>query len=231
VSAEDTCRDLREFVSEVALDIADDETRARVLAHANGCPECRNELERLSVLVDEILSLAPERQPSRGFQAHTLRALQPPAAKALPPTRARRAAVVLMAALLAAGSATGATLLAVRHDRQLAAHYRAALSTAHGSAFGAVALHTPNGTRAGTVFAYRGAPSWAFITVDREYQRLAARAALVTTSGRTVPLSSYRLRAGNWGGILPLDPAKIQALRLTSADGRTVLVAYLLTSW
>jgi hypothetical protein len=231
VSAEDACRDLREFAPEVALGIADDETRARIRAHADGCPACRSELARLSTLVDEILRLAPERQPSRAFQERTLRAMQRPTTAKLPPIRAQRTAALLIAALLAAGTATAATLFAVRHDRQLAAHYRAALSTAHGSAFDAAELRTPNGTRAGTVFTYQGAPSWAFITIDRAYRSLAVRAAVVTTRNHIVPLPSYRPRAGSWGGVLPLEPATIRSFRLTDAVGRTVLVAYLAKSW
>ena len=77
MSPSGACDEARDLAGELALGIADGEDRARVLEHAADCPDCRRELERLSVLADELLLLAPEREPPAGFEVRVLRAVQP----------------------------------------------------------------------------------------------------------------------------------------------------------
>src|SRR5437867_5785616 len=153
-----SCQEIRELTSELALGIADGEDRARVLEHVQDCPECREELEQFTILADELLVLAPEREPPAGFELRTLRALQP----SQPKQRWRRPALVLVAAALASLVTAAGVLYGVRDDRRLASEYRATLAQAHGSSFKAVALQDDTGSNAGNLFVYRGSPSWIF---------------------------------------------------------------------
>src|SRR5919197_6059366 len=66
------CRDIRELLPELALGIADGEARAEALQHLAGCPDCRRELEELSATADDLMALAPEREPPPGFEARVL---------------------------------------------------------------------------------------------------------------------------------------------------------------
>src|SRR5437867_2343290 len=169
-----SCDDTRELVAELALGIADGEARAKVLEHVAVCAECQRELERLSALADGLLELAPEREPPVGFELRVLDAMQPLASAGASEQRRLRGprrVLALAAALAAAVLVTaGGSLYAVRDDRHLADHYRATLSEAHGSYFGAARLHDAAGKAAGVLFVYRGSPSWLMVTVDPPYR-------------------------------------------------------------
>ena len=70
------CQEVRELLPELAAGVASGEQRARALAHLTGCPDCRQELQEAATLVDELmLVLAPEHEPSAGFESRLLAAL------------------------------------------------------------------------------------------------------------------------------------------------------------
>src|SRR5262245_56082862 len=181
MSADADCTEIRGLTAEVALGVADGEDRARVLDHVVDCSECRQELEDMTALADDLVVLAPEHEPPLGFELRTVRGLQP---KTRRERRWRLPAVAFAAAALAA-TATAGVLFLVRDDRRLAGEYRATLSEANGTAFRAVPLADTAGAKAGTAFVYEGAPSWMLVTVDSSASP-ATQAALVTRDGRTV---------------------------------------------
>jgi hypothetical protein len=226
MTADVGCDDIRELTSELALGIADGEDRARVLEHVLDCPECRKDLEELSILADELLALAPEHEPPVGFELRTIRQLQPRRER----RRWRPPALTLVAASLAAATAVAGVLFLVRDDLRLAGEYRATLAEAHGSSFRAVPLRDTAGSPAGTAFVYRGSPSWILVTVDTVTSPV-TRAELVTRDNRRVPLEAFTLSSGSWGGVLPVDAGTVAAIHLLDRSGRSILVAYLPESW
>lgn len=228
MSAEVDCHDVRGLTAELALGIADGEDRARVLAHVADCSDCREELEELTGLADELVVLAPEHEPPVGFELRTIRRLQPDRERRR--LRLRVPILVFVTAVLAATVAAGGVLFHVRGDRRLASEYRATLAEANGTEFRAVPLRDTGGGRAGTAFVYEGEPSWALLTVDSADTQ-AARAEVVTRDRRTLPLPGFALTSGGWGGVLPLDARQVAAIHLLDASGRSVLVAYLPDSW
>ena len=226
MSTDPDCHEIRGLTAEVALGVADGEDRARVLDHVVDCSECRQELEDLTALADDLVVLAPEHEPPLGFELRTVRGLQP---KRRRRRRWHIPAVAFAAAALAATTATASVLFLVRDDRRLAGEYRATLSEANGTAFRAVPLRNTAGGKAGTAFVYEGAPSWMLVTVDSSSP--ASQAELVTRDGRTVSLPAFTLSSRSWGGVLPLDARQVAAIHLLDATGRSVLVAYLPDSW
>ncbi|HJS93801.1 MAG TPA: hypothetical protein VJ741_06025, partial [Solirubrobacteraceae bacterium] len=66
------CAMTREAMAELALGIADGEQRALALEHAAGCSDCRRELQQLSSLADDLIALAPHREPPAGFESRVL---------------------------------------------------------------------------------------------------------------------------------------------------------------
>jgi len=216
------CEQIRELAAELALGIADGEERALVLEHAASCAPCRRELERLAGVADELLALAPEKEPPLGFELRVLRAVEPPApARKGPWPRLALAAAVLVTAALTAGG----MLIGFRDERQLADQYRAALEHAHGYYFGAAELRDARGARAGAVFAYGGDPSWITIAVDPAFQGTVTEAELVAGDGGRIPLEPFRLENGVWGGALPVSPRELVAVHLVDRDGRSILIA------
>ena len=92
-----SCEHTRQLAAELALGIADGADRARALQHLGECAECRRAVEELSGVTDELLMLAPERQPPVGFESRVLARLQPaadaPPAAPAPPRPAARSGV------------------------------------------------------------------------------------------------------------------------------------------
>jgi Putative zinc-finger len=224
MSADDRCDESRELLTELALGIADGEERARVLEHVAGCPDCRRELERQTALADQLLTLAPEHEPPIGFELGVLRAIEPPAPKRRSPLRPLAAvgAVAAAVAITAGGMEIG-----FRDDRRLADQYREALAQANGTYFGATRLADPAGRPGGVVFVYRGSPSWVLVTVAPAHRAAIQGAELVARDGRRLPLESFRLVDGAWGGAIPLDLAQVAAVHLVDDQGRSALVAEL----
>ena len=217
----DRCAELRELAPELALGVVDGEERAWALEHLAECPDCRRRVEQLSEVADELLLLAPHREPPVGFESRVLAAALPKPA----PRRRRRWRLVLAPA--AAALASAAIVLAiVAPDLRLASHYQHTLDQAHGKEFESYALRDAGGTPVGTVFSYSGSPSWVHIDVDAGHRAGLERAALVTDDGTPIPLRWFQLDPqGGAGGSIPVDPKHVSVLRLWGGPGTPTLVA------
>jgi hypothetical protein len=205
---------MRDLAPEFALGLADGEERAEALRHLSACGDCRRLVERLSEVADELLTLAPVREPPAGFESRVVERLAP--AGAPRPRRARRI-LSRLAPALAAAAVTAAALVAAYHDdHELATSYRQTLERAGGRYFQAQRLHDPAGHRAGLAFGYQGSPSWVVVVVDRAHRDEVGRGELMTTDGHSSPLSSFRLdpRTGTWGGAIPVDLHRVRSIRL-----------------
>jgi hypothetical protein len=224
MSGDGRCEETRELISELALGIADGAERARMLEHVADCPDCRRELERQAAVADGLLTLAPQQEPPPGFEVNVLRAIHPPVARR--PWLIRRLAVGAAVAAAVAITAVGMQL-SFRDDRRLADQYRGALAEANGTYFGAVRLTDAAGRRGGVLFVYRGSQSWMLVTVAPAYRASVDRAEAVDRNGRRIPLGSFRLEDGTWGGSIPIAYGELAAVHLVGEDGRSALVAEL----
>ena len=226
------CQAIRELIPELAAGVASGEQRARALAHLTSCPDCRRELQDAATLVDDLmLALAPEHEPSAGFESRVL--------AALPVTRPRRrrrparrlvlrAAAAVLAAVLVAVLAVGLTWRRTADDRQLAAHYRNTLAVADGRYLAAAGLVAASGQRAGHVFAYQGSPSWLFVELTAAPASGPYAIHLVTTDNRTVSAGICRVTAGSgsYGRTIDLAVSAIRRVELVQ-PGSPTLVATL----
>jgi hypothetical protein len=218
---EPRCEETRDVLAELALGVADGEERGRALEHLSRCPECRAELEKLSDVADELSLLAPHREVPVGFESRVLTQVLPP-----PAPRKRRWPRLVFAPAAAALAAVGITLAIVWNDVQTAHHYNATLQKANGTEFEAYSLYD-NGSPAGTVFSYKGTPSWVEINVDPGHRAGLTSAVLVTDDGTQVPLPWFHLDArGASGGSIPVDPGRVSVLRIQPTGGGAPLVAH-----
>jgi hypothetical protein len=223
-----SCERTDELAAELALGILDGEQRARALRHLAECRECRRAVEELTAVADELLMLAPEREPPAGFESRVLTRLRPPPAAARPWWRLRRRPFAPLAAAAAAAALAVAVVLQVTSDdRRLADHYRAALAAGHGSSFEAARLRAPGEVPAGVVYAYRGRTSWIFVVVYGPHRTVPYTAELATRSGRRVTLPSLRLdrSSGTGGEAIPVDLADVVSVRLVGPKPGDVLEA------
>ena len=209
-----TCEEMRDLAPELALGLADGGERAEALRHLSDCSDCRRLVERLSGVADELVTIAPVREPPAGFESRVMARLAPGEA---PRPRWTRRVLWRLAPAVAAAAATAAVLVAVYHDdHELATSYRQTLERADGRYFHAQRLHDPAGRRAGLAFGYQGSPSWVMVVVDPAHRDQVVRGELVTVSGRQAPLRSLRLdpRTGTWGGAIPVDLHRVKSIRL-----------------
>jgi hypothetical protein len=211
MSARPTCDEVREVTAEVALGIASGEERASALRHAADCPRCRRELAELAELADELLLMAPAREPPRGFESQVLERVGGSAARTTRVTRWlpagwRRALVPAAAALAAAGVAVGVMREVTEEDRHTASEYRRALDEADGSYFGALTLRDRFDRRAGLVFGYAGRPSWVLVLVQQAGRSGRWQVKLETRRRGRITLGSFELSrgGGSFGRAIPV---------------------------
>jgi hypothetical protein len=221
------CGETWQTLPEVALGIVDGKERAFALEHLTDCAACRRELEELSAISDDLLTLVPEREPPAGFEARVLERLSPRRAPVRPLRRRLRRLSPAIAAVAAAAATAIALTLSYSSDRRLASQYRAALHGADGQYFQSAALRTPDGQRVGTVFGYQGSPSWLFYVLDGRYSSGSYREQIVSRSGRSISLQSFRLVAASWGVATPVPVRDIALVRLTRERRGPSLVARL----
>lgn len=215
------CEQTREMAADLALGIVEGEERGRALQHLAECPDCRAEVEKYSELADELLLLAPRREPPVGFESRVLDEVLP-----APKPKRRRRLQLFLAPAAAALAAVGITLALVSGDLRTASHYRNTLKEANGTEFEAYSLDS--GSRlAGTVFSYEGSPSWIQIEVDPAHRADLTRAELIMNDGRQVQLHWFHLDpTGSSGGGIPANPHDVSFLRLLPGSGGEPLVAH-----
>jgi hypothetical protein len=213
-------RETRALAAELALGVAIGEERGRALSHLEGCRECRSLVGNLADAGDELLLVAPEREPPAGFESRMLAKLARLAGPSRPP-RWRRILSLSVAASVAAAAGVGGAWLATRSDRQAAALFRTALERADGTYLGIEVLRRPDGSRAGHVAVYLGRPSWIFAILDRGTPAGTFEVEIVTRSGDRHPAGTLSIDADRRGAGLTLPPelGRVAAVVLVPGDG------------
>jgi hypothetical protein len=225
------CAEVRALIPELAAGVAAGDERARALAHLAGCRDCRLELELATAVVDELVALAPEREPSLGFENRVLAALVPePARGARPPRRRRLPALALRAAVLVlvAALAAGATWWRTADDRRLAASYRQTLAIAHGRYLSDAKLTTSTRADVGHVFAYQGSPSWIVVTLTAAPQSGTYAIRLVTTDERTLDVGPCTVTngTGSYGAAIDVPLPVIRLVELVKPGAPTMTARF-----
>lgn len=166
------CGDYIDLLVESATGAATGDERARLMRHLAECGDCRRSLAELSAVADEVLLVAPERQPPVGFESAVMARIEgtgaaEPKRKARPARRRVSLALAGAAAALAIGlgSAWG-VWGATADDRRIAESYRETLEAANGRYFTAAPVLDAEEAQVGHVFAYQGEPSWVFVVLD-----------------------------------------------------------------
>jgi hypothetical protein len=216
----DNHRETREVAAELALDVATGADRGRALAHLESCPDCRALVGGLADARDEILLLAPEREPPAGFESRTLARLAREARPRRGP-RWRRIVSLAVAASLAAAVAGTGVWLATGSDRQAAAQFRTALERADGKYLGVEVLRGPDGARVGHVAVYLGRPSWIFAVIDEGHPVGTFDVEIIGPSGDRQPAGTVTIDATRRGGglVFPPDIERVAAILLIPRTG------------
>ncbi|MBV8996204.1 MAG: zf-HC2 domain-containing protein [Pseudonocardiales bacterium] len=70
-----TCDQCGQLAAELVLHALTEGERARVLAHLDGCPSCRDTVSALTTIANQIIELLPPVQPPAGFEQWVVTAL------------------------------------------------------------------------------------------------------------------------------------------------------------
>lgn len=214
------CMELADLLAEVATGAASGPDRARLLRHLNDCDECRQELEELSRLADEVLLIAPEREPPAAFESAVLDRIIASA----PRSHTRRSftgpALQLAAAAILAVTGAGIVWQATTDDRELAAGYRETLDVADGQYFAAAPVTDDTGAEIGHVFLYDGDPSWVFAVLGPEPAPGDYDVVVQTGDGAST-IATCKVETAGCGGGATIDAriSAIQDVRLVGPDG------------
>jgi anti-sigma factor RsiW len=217
-----TCEVFGDDLAELALGILSGRDRIAVLEHVESCERCSAELERLSLVADALLGLAPEIEPPVGFELRLAERLQSPAEFRLGHARRhRRAGVLAVAALVLAilgfglGAVIGPPGMNVRSPSAQANLTSAKLSS-HGHVLGEVMVSS-------------GTPAWMFMTVDAGAWSNKVTCEVTLTDGKVVTIGVFKLSNGYgaWGAPLPAPAREVRSARLVAPDGSVLASAQL----
>ena len=216
----ESCKETRELLPELALGILGGEERARALDHLTSCTDCSSELAALSRAADGLLTLAPQHEPPAGFEDRVLARLR----RERPQHRARRFMTFTAAAALIAIVAGGLVWVGTAHDRKLGSYYQRILAIQHGTELAAAQLNTTEDLPGGEAFTYQGKPSWLFVVVrapvgDGVYDIVG------TVHGAAVHLGAMRIShgRGDWGGTTSTEMKSVDEIRVVTRTGQLVL--------
>ncbi len=213
------CELIQGELAELALGTLSGRNRSEGLDHVASCPRCAAELERLSIVVDTLLQLAPEIEPPLGFELRLAERLRG-APTARQPKRFRRtsalAAAAAAAVMVLLGFGLGSLVTAGgggNQNQSATAGFTAANLTSHGSVLGKVVISA-------------GSPAWMFMTLSGGPLSGKVKCDVTLAGGKVETIGVFTISGGYGAWDAPLrSPADaVRSARLIAANG-TVLAS------
>jgi hypothetical protein len=231
------CEEHAANLAELALGILTGRARAATLAHVDSCPRCAEELEQLAHAADAVVRVAPELEPTVGFEVRLFSRMglaETPVVPAAPdrsgrPSLLRRvtgtprwvmavaAAVIVLAIGVSIGWTTGPGQTGQRPQTEPVG---AEIATADLMA---------NGSAVGNVNTYGGAKPWMLVTLADSWSDGKVTCEVVTTDGVTHKVGSFTAKDGYgaWGAPLRVAPQEIRKAEVVSSNGTVIATATL----
>jgi hypothetical protein len=228
------CDEYAENLAELALGILTGRERAATLAHVDSCAHCAEELEQLSRAADAVVSVAPEVEPTVGFEVRLFNRMgvgDGPAPTHVDQHWRRRgplrwvagsprwvlasaAAVVALAVGLSIGWSVGSPSGGPHPQAQLAV--TTATLKEHGHAVGSVAT-------------YGGATPWMIVTLADSSARGKLTCRVVTDNGVTHRIGTFSATYGYaaWDAPLGVAPQDVRSAEVVSSNGTVIATASL----
>ena len=229
------CADLADTRVELALGLLSGTDRAAAVSHLAGCQTCRDEVDDIARVVDQLALLAPQAEPPTGFETRVLAAVAGGRAGRGRRHRSRRAgrliggraAAAVAAALVGIGLTIGLGLTVglgvVRTDDHPARQWAApAIRTA-------VAV-SPSGRTTCRVVVTGTRPAAVLVSLDAAPGASGGyNVAVQQAGGPTIDLGTLQLVDGH--GVLarsvPVDAATLTTMLMYGEDGKLLYEAQL----
>ena len=222
-------------LAELALGTLTGRERAATLAHVDSCPSCAEELEQLAHVSDAVVSIAPEIEPTVGFEVRLFSRMgltEAPPTPNVAPTRERATPLRRVAASPRWALAAAAVVIALVVGLSLAlssgpvptgtrqAEERHEIATA--------AL-TEKGRTVGRVSTYGGTNPWMIVTLAGSSTDGRVTCEVVTAKGVTLKVGSFSAKDGYgaWGAPLRVAPQDVRTAEMVSSNGTVIATASL----
>lgn len=217
-----SCPEVEALAAELALGSVSGADRANALSHLSRCPSCRRLVDELSAAADPLLLLAPEHEPSIGFETRVLAATPAPGADHSAPSPAPahrrrprrtlgRIGRIAVAAAFVVTAATAGVLVGRAIDDTADPGVRTALAV------------SANGRATCRAFAYGEQEAWVFVSLEAPREWTADYRVEVTTEagGTAANLGTLKLAdgTGTLGGTLDVPASKLRSIRVFDGSG------------
>ncbi len=197
---------------EFALGTLSGRSRANVLQHLETCAHCNTELESLVDAADQLLWLAPEAEPSLGFESRVIERYRNSQPRRV--THLRRISVLAVAAMIAIVLGVGVGAVVSGHGGNPPA---SAIRPTTGRL-------VSNGETLGEVTISTGSPSWMVMDIDTGDVSGLVWCEVTLADGHVVTVGKFTIANGYGSWVAPIrHPASdVRSARIVNAHG-TVL--------
>jgi hypothetical protein len=228
------CDAFSDNLAELALGILTGRERAATLAHVDACSRCAEELEQLSHAADSVVSVAPELEPTMGFEVRLFERMglaETPVAPSVIPSGRRIDPLRWVArsprwALVVAAAAVALII-------GLSVGWSAGSGQTGGSgAEVATGNFVSNGSTVGSVHTYGGSRPWMIVTLADSWTDGKVTCEVVTADGVTHRVGTFTAKDGYgaWGAPLRVAPQDVRKAEVVSASGKVIATASLTAS-
>ena len=208
------CEALGDDLIEFALGTLSGRSRSLVLDHLETCAHCDAELEALAGIADTMLWLAPEAEPSLGFETRLIERYRSSDTRRLS-TRRRRAGVFALAAVLVAVLGIGVDAIVTSH---------AGTTSPSATTRPLTGRLMSDGNVVGQVSISSGSPSWMIMDVDTGAISGVVWCQVTLANGRIETVGKFTLAHGYGSWIAPVKDSgsHVRSARIVNSNG-TVL--------
>lgn len=216
-SESSTCETFSDDLIEFALGTLSGRRRSQVLDHLDSCANCEAELKSLASVADAMLWLAPEAEPSLGFETRLIERYRSIDARRRP-SRRRRVSVFAMAAVLVAVLGFGVDAVLTTHATPV--QPSATVRPISGRL-------TSDGIVVGQVTISAGSPSWMIMDVDRGTLSGLVWCEVTLANGRTETVGKFTLTDGygSWIAAVHAKGSRVRSARLVNGSGTVIAQA------
>ena len=226
------CDEYSQNLAELALGILTGRARAATLAHVDSCAHCAEELEQLSRAADAVVSVAPELEPTVGFEVRLFDRMGLGDDAAPVRTKRRSGPLRWVAGAPRWALASAAAVVALVVGLSIGWSIGSPSGTLHPTEAGApvtTAVLKEHGNAVGSVATYGGATPWMIVTMEDSSAHGALTCEVITDNGVTHRIGTFSATYGYaaWDAPLKVAPQDVRTAEVVSSSGTVIATASL----
>jgi hypothetical protein len=226
------CDAYSENLAELALGILTGRARAATLAHVDSCAHCAEELEQLSRAADAVVSVAPELEPTVGFEVRLFNRMglgDDPAPVRTIPDVGRRGPLRWVAGAPRWALASAAAVVALLVGLSIGWSIGSPAGTSQAGKPVTTAVLKEHGKAVGSVATYGGATPWMIVTMEDSSADGALTCEVITDNGVAHRIGTFSATYGYaaWDAPLKVAPQDVRTAEVVSSSGTVIATASL----